>query len=167
MTTSPATAAGRTADLLGLAVFLALAFGVAWTASAFTLAEIPTWYAGLNKPAWTPPNWLFGPVWTVLYALMAVAAWRVWRSGPAARTALPLAVWGVQLALNFAWSLLFFGRHDIGWALADIAALWLAIAATIALFGRIDRPAAWMLVPYLVWVSYATALNAAILGMNA
>lgn len=157
---SARTGLAQWAALVG---FVTLTLGVGFTASAYTMPSIPTWYAGLDKPGWTPPNWLFGPVWTALYLLMAVAAWRVWMVGGGGGA---LAVWAVQLALNFAWSLLFFHLRRVDLALADIFALWLAIVCTIVLFWRIDRPAAWMLVPYLVWVSYATALNASIWSRN-
>jgi len=157
------SARSRLAEWAVLVAFVVLTLGVGFTASALTLPSIPTWYAALDKPSWTPPNALFGPVWTTLYILMAVAAWRVWVVGGGW---LPLTIWGAQLALNFAWSLLFFHLHRIDLALANIVALWLAIVATIVTFARIDRPAAWMLVPYLLWVSYATALNASIWSRN-
>ena len=132
-----------------------------------TAPAIPTWYAGLTKPSWTPPGWLFGPVWTALYALMGVAAARVWlrrRSTPAARRSLGL--FGIQLVLNAAWSFLFFGLHSPVLGLADIVVLWAAIAALVAWWWRLERPAALLLLPYLGWVSFAAALNAAIWGMN-
>lgn len=123
------------------------------------------WYDSLTKPSFNPPSWVFGPVWTTLYALMAVAAWRVWRSADRRRRA-ALTLFAVQLVLNAAWSPLFFGAHRAGWALVDLCALWLALVATIASFARIDRLATALLVPYLGWVTFAGVLNAEIVRLN-
>ncbi len=121
------------------------------------------WYVALQKPAWTPPGWLFGPVWTVLYVMIALAGWIAWRrQGWSAATGL----WLVALAANGAWSWLFFGRQAIGAALVDILVLWLAIAAFIVATWRASRSASLLFVPYLAWVSFATALNAAIWRLN-
>ena len=152
----------RGADLLGLAAFLLACFAVAAAAGAVTAESVATWYPTLNKPAFTPPDWVFAPAWTVLYAAMAVAAWRIWRKAgfDGGRTALGL--FAVQLLLNGAWSFLFFGAHWIGVALAEIVVLLLVIAATTVAFWRIDRIAGLLFVPYLLWVGYATALNAGI-----
>lgn len=124
------------------------------------------WYASLDKPSWTPPGWIFGPVWTTLYTAMGVAAWLVWREGQWRQQRLPLTVFLVQLAVNFAWSPLFFGLRQITWGLVDIVVLWVLIVVTIRLFARVKPAAAWLLTPYLAWVSFATALNAAIVWMN-
>lgn len=121
------------------------------------------WFEQLAKPAWNPPNWVFAPVWTTLYALMGIAAWRVWRTG---RGANALRLFFLQLSLNLAWSFLFFGAQSVDAALIDIICLWLAIVLTTIAFVRIDRLAAWLMVPYLLWVSFATALNGAIAWMN-
>ena len=126
-----------------------------------------TWYRELAKPVFQPPSWVFGPVWTLLYALMGIAAWRVWRRGtqhPAVRRALGLFV--AQLVLNAVWSPVFFGAHEIGLALAILAALWLVLVGTIRAFGKLDRPAAWLLTPYLAWVTFALVLNATLLHLN-
>jgi tryptophan-rich sensory protein len=156
----------RTArNVLALTFFIGLTLVVGWLGSLATLPAIPGWYAQLAKPSFTPPNWVFGPVWTTLYVMMAVAAWLVWRSGHVERWR-ALTAWGVQLALNLAWSLLFFGLKQIGLALVDLAALLLAIATTIWLCGRIAPPAGWLLVPYIAWVGYAGALNLAIWRLN-
>ena len=120
------------------------------------------WYQSIAKPSWTPPGWLFGPVWTVLYALMAVAAWRVWRTAPAPARSLALGLMLAQLVLNAAWSPLFFGLRSPALAFVDICALWLALVWTMVAFRRVDAPAGWMLVPYLAWVSFALVLNGAI-----
>jgi translocator protein len=145
--------------LLGLvaAVFLAGALG-----AYVTVPEIPGWYRTIVKPSWTPPDQLFGPAWTLLYIVMAVAAFLVWREPeqPARRRGLRL--WWAQLAANALWSPLFFGLHFLGLALADIAVLGLLILATLAAFRRVDGLAALLMLPYLAWVGFAAALNAAI-----
>ncbi len=158
----------RATQWLVLAGFIALCLAVGSIAGWATSQSVTTWYLTLNRPSWTPPNWLFAPVWTVLYVLMAVAAWQIWRVGGGfngkARSA--LLVFFVQLALNFAWSFAFFAVQSPALGLLVIIAMWLAIAATIAAFRPIDRLAAWLLGPYLVWVSYATALNFSIWTLN-
>lgn len=125
------------------------------------------WFAALAKPAWQPPNWLFGPVWTTLYLMMGVAAGLVWLRGPSPAVRAALIAFGVQLALNALWTPVFFGVHALGGALVVIVALWLAIAWTIARFWRVHRVAAALLLPYLAWVSFASVLNAAIWQLNA
>jgi translocator protein len=121
-----------------------------------------TWYDDLEQPAWNPPDWLFGPVWSVLYVLMAVAAWLVWRAGGRAE----LVPYGLQLALNLAWTWVFFAGEAPWPGVVVIAALVVAIAVTIAAFRRRSTIAAWLLAPYLAWVLYATALNVAIATMS-
>ncbi|MFC6286831.1 TspO/MBR family protein [Nocardioides sp. GCM10027113] len=120
-------------------------------------------YRNLEQPVFAPPAWLFGPVWTVLYVMIAVAGWLVWRSHGWDRA---LTLWAVQLVLNMAWTPLFFGLREYGWALAEIAALWVAIAATAVAFRRRSRLAAVLLLPYLAWVTFAAALNAGIWWLN-
>lgn len=129
----------------------------------FTTRSIPTWYAQLRKPRLSPPNWVFGPVWTTLYALMGVALFLAWHAGASAAE---LAPFFLQLALNFLWSYLFFGRRNPRAGLADIAALWLSVAFTIWSFVPVSPLAAWLLVPYLAWVSFASYLNWAIIKVN-
>ena len=147
-----------------LLVFLILTLAVGASASLFTEPSIPTWYAGLKHPAFAPPNWVFAPVWTTLYVLMAVAAWRVWRV--AGIRSLEIGLYALQLLFNFAWSGLFFGAHQIGLALADIAvSLPLILAATI-LFWRRDRVAGLLMLPYLGWTGFAAALNQAFWALN-
>ena len=153
---------------IGAVVFVLVCYAAALP-NAFTTppGESP-WYAALEKPAFQPPGWLFGPVWTLLYILMGIAAWRVWRLGtdkPGVR--LGLTLFAVQLLLNAAWSPVFFGAHEIVWALAILAALWAVLVATTVVFFRVDRPAGWMLVPYVLWVSFASVLNASIVSLNA
>lgn len=153
-------------QLAVLLVFVGICLAVGVVGAALTASAVRDWYPTLNKPAWTPPDWLFGPVWTLLYLMMAVAAWLVWRRAgwPASRT--PLTLFAVQLLLNAAWSGLFFALHSPASAFADILLLWIAIAATIWSFARVSRSAGALLVPYLLWVTYATALNGAIWGLN-
>ncbi len=153
---------------LVLAAFIILCLAVAGIAGWATSQSVETWYLTLNRPAWTPPSWLFAPVWTTLYIMMAVAAWRTWRTGGGftGQARFALAMFFIQLALNFTWSFAFFGSRSPALGLVVIIMLWLAIAATIAAFRPIDRFAAWLLAPYLVWVSYATALNFAIWTLN-
>lgn len=130
-----------------------------------TTPALPTWYAALSKPRWTPPNWLFGPVWTILYVAMAVAAWLVWRK--MGLTSAPLQIFLLQLLLNIAWSAFFFRLRNPALAFADILLLWIAILATAFEFWRSVPAAGFLLAPYLVWVSYAAALNFSIWRLNA
>lgn len=150
-------------DLAVLGLFLLACFAAASTGALFRPGA---WYDRLDKPAWTPPDWLFPVAWTVLYLMIALAPWLVWRRAGLAGAALPLAVWAVQLALNAAWSWLFFGLRRMDWAFAEVLALWLAIAAMIALFWPISPAAGLMMVPYLLWVSFAAALNFAVWQRN-
>jgi tryptophan-rich sensory protein len=150
-----------------LVLLLMLTLGIGFLGSLVTLPQIPTWYATLNKPSFTPPNGLFGPVWTLLYVMMAVAAWRVWvraASGTARRLA--LTAFSVQLALNAVWSPVFFGLRAPAFGLVIILCLLVALAATLVLFWRVDRIAGLLLVPYLAWIAFATALNGAIVVLN-
>jgi tryptophan-rich sensory protein len=134
--------------------------------SIFTFSAIPTWYATLAKPSFNPPSWLFGPVWTALYLLMGIAAFLVWHKGDAAGRTRALTIFGFQLVLNALWSILFFGLHSSSLALAGIIILWIAIAITIMTFYKISRASAYLLVPYLLWVSFAFCLNFAIWKLN-
>ena len=135
--------------------------------SLFTISAIPTWYATLAKPALNPPSWIFGPVWTTLYLLMGIAAFLVWRKGLDRKDVRKaLGVFLIQLALNAIWSIIFFGLHSPFAALIDIVLMWLAIVWTMTLFYRISKPATWLLVPYILWVSFATYLNYSIWILN-
>ncbi|GAB2796265.1 TspO/MBR family protein [Amycolatopsis magusensis] len=147
---------------LVLAGFIA-AVAVVAVAGALASTDAPAVYASLNLPAWAPPAWLFGPVWTVLYLAIAVSGWLYWRAGGDRRG---FTVYGVNLVLNLAWTPLFFGAGAYGVALADIALLDAAVVATILLFRRRSPLAAWLQVPYLAWVLFATALNTAIVVLN-
>ena len=141
--------------------------------SVFTVSSIPTWYAALQKPSFNPPNWIFGPAWTTLYLLMGVAAFLIWSSYAKAtdgqsrkRIKIALGIFGCQLILNALWSIIFFGLHSPLWAFVEIIFLWLAIFATIIAFYKISRPAAYLLLPYILWVSFASILNFSILILN-
>ena len=124
------------------------------------------WYASLRKPAWNPPSWLFGPVWTLLYVMMAVAAWLVWREGGWEKQSRPLGLFVFQWLLNVLWTPLFFGMHRAGLAYIEIVALWCVLTATLGLFWRVKKTAGLLLVPYLVWVTFAAALNFTLWHMN-
>lgn len=134
--------------------------------SVFTAASIDSWYVDLARPALAPPNWVFGPVWTTLFAFLGVALWLVWRAVPAPGTRRALGLFAVQFALNVAWSAAFFGLRSPVAGLVVIGALWLAIVATIRAFDRVDRRAAVLLVPYLLWVTFAAYLNYGFWSLN-
>jgi tryptophan-rich sensory protein len=134
--------------------------------SLATFPNIAGWYLALNKPFFTPPNWAFGPVWLTLYLLMGIAFFMVWNKGLNKKTRPALQIFGIQLALNTLWSIVFFGFQSIFAGLVVIVLLWLAILWTMARFWKISRPAGWLLVPYIVWVTIATALNAAVWLLN-
>ena len=147
-----------------LLAFILATLVVGAAGTFFTEPSIPTWYAALAKPDFNPPNWLFAPVWTTLYVLMAIAAWRVWRS--TGLKSPEMLLWMAQLTLNFFWSAIFFSLHLIFFALVEMGLLWLLILATLILFWRRDRIAGLLLVPYLAWVSFAFTLNYAIWQLN-
>jgi benzodiazapine receptor len=151
---------------LSLVICIAICLAVMLSGALTTAPAIADWYAGLRKPAWTPPDWLFGPVWTALYLSMAVAAWLVWRRRHETHVAWPLGLFTVQLFLNAAWSPLFFGLRYPAAAFVDIVLLWGSIAATLAAFWRVRAIAGVLLVPYLVWVTYAAGLNFTIWRLN-
>lgn len=147
-------------NLLALAVFLAATAATAVFGAGFKPGP---WYEALAKPPWTPPNWVFAPVWTALYVMIAIAGWLAWQRLGAGRA---IGLWVAALVLNAAWSWLFFGQHLIGLALIDILALLVSIAAFIAATWNLARPAALLFIPYFAWVGYATSLNLAIWWLN-
>ncbi|QDU96150.1 TspO/MBR family protein [Lignipirellula cremea] len=153
-------------QLAGLVVSIFVCLGAGGLGAIATTPEIKGWYATIEKPSWNPPDAVFGPVWTTLYLLMAIAAWLVGRSAGFRQTAAPLALFGVQLVLNVAWSWIFFGLHQPGWAFAEILFLWIAIALTTIAFFRSSRIAGWLMTPYLAWVTFASVLNFAIWQLN-
>ena len=151
-------------SLLVFVAFIALCFLAAALGALFRPGE---WYEQLAKPSWRPPNWLFAPVWTLLYLTIAVCGWLIWREVGFAGGALALSTYLVQLLLNASWTPLFFGLHRPDLAFLDIALLWLSILATMAVFYPISTSAAWLLLPYILWVTFAAALNFSIWRLNA
>ncbi len=148
-----------------IAISLPLAVGA--VAGLFTSTAVGGWYSTVVKPSFNPPNWIFGPVWTLLYILMGIAFYLVWiKAGDNDLKRNAMLFYFIQLALNFCWSFIFFYAEQPGWALADIILLWVFIAATIYWFSKISKTAAWLLVPYILWVTFATALNFAIWKLN-
>lgn len=150
-------------SLIGLLGFLGANFVAALTGALFTPGE---WYRGLAKPSWNPPDWAFGPAWAVLYTLIAVSGWLVWRKAGFAGAAVPLAIYGVQLVLNAAWSAIFFGMKRPDLAFFELVVFWIAILATIVAFWPVHRTAALLLLPYLAWVTFAGVLNFTLWRMN-
>jgi tryptophan-rich sensory protein len=150
------------ASWLALGVFVAVNFAAASSGAVF---KPGAWYANLRKPGWIPPNWAFPAVWSVLFCMNAAAGWLVWETA-GAQAAPALAVYGVSLVLNAAWSLLFFGLRRMDWALAEVGVFWLSLAAVIAAFAPIRPLAALLLLPYLAWVSIAALLNLRMLQLN-
>ena len=157
-----------TPDLFGLmlVVFLVICFGAASIGSLFTSSSVDTWYAQLKKPTFNPPKWIFGPVWSVLYFLMAVSAWLVWRNAGWKEGGAALLLFLGQLALNVAWSGVFFGLRQPGMALLVIFSLLATIIATAVAFLPFSRTAFWLMTPYAAWVSFASLLNFAIWRLN-
>jgi translocator protein len=151
---------------ISLLFWFGICFTVAGIGSWLTSGEIAGWYRTLARPSIAPPNWVFGPVWTLLYALMATAAWAVWTSVPSSMRTVGLVLFLVQLGLNLGWTLIFFRLHAIGAALAEVLLLWAVIGVTTLVFGRVAPTAAWLMVPYWAWVSFAAILNAAFLRVN-
>lgn len=151
-------------SILALAGFLLASFFAAWVGALYAPGE---WYAALTKPVWNPPNWIFAPVWTVLYVLIGWSGWLVWRAAGVLAAPLAFAMYFLQLLLNAAWSWLFFGLHQPALAFGEIVFLWLAILATVVMFWRLSRVAALILLPYLCWVSFAALLNLTLWRLNA
>jgi benzodiazapine receptor len=151
---------------LSLVPFLTVCFAAAGIGSLATRGSLRTWYSELRKPDWNPPNWVFGPIWTILYAMMALSAWLVWREVGWAGAKFALLLFAVQLALNTAWSVVFFGMHAIGAAFAEILLLWMMIIATTVAFCSLSFLAGWLLLPYIVWIAFASYLNFRIWQMN-
>lgn len=149
-----------------LVISLAITLAVGFLAGYATIQSVNTWYTQLAKPSFNPPNSVFGPVWTVLYILMAISLYLVWQQPPSPARNKAMLLFFIQLALNFAWSFIFFYYHKIGLALVDIIILWIFLFITILLFRRFSTAAAWLLAPYLAWVSFATVLNMSIFKLN-
>ena len=148
---------------MSLAIFILCVVLVASSGAVF---KPDSWYRALSKPAWNPPDWVFGAGWAVLYIMIAVAGWRVWEAAAAEVLVFPLTVYALQLALNAGWSAIFFGLKRPDWAFAELVCLWIAIGVNIVVFHPIDPLAAWLLVPYLAWVTFAGALNFTVWRLN-
>jgi tryptophan-rich sensory protein len=156
----------RLVDLIALAFFVALCLGIGALGGAVVATSVDTWYADLAKPSFTPPDSVFGPIWAVLYVLMAIAAWRVWRAADRDTRRGPLTLFALQLALTLGWTVVFFGLEKIGAALATIVVLDVGVVVTTLAFRPIDRWAGLLMLPYLAWVAFATVLNIAIWRLN-
>lgn len=153
-------------EAIALVAFIALCFAVSVAGGLITATSVGTWYQTLNKPPFNPPDWVFAPVWTTLYALMAIAAWRVWRRVRHGEGRGALVVFAAQLALNLVWSFLFFGLQRIDLATVQIFVLLVAVATTAVMFWRVDRTAGVLLLPYVLWVGYASVLNVSLWMLN-
>lgn len=164
MASSFPVSAGRQA--LALFAFVALCLAIGAVGGTVTSTSVATWYQQLRKPPFNPPDWVFGPVWTALYIAMAVAAWRVWRRLGLRGAPLAMSLFACQLALNLAWSILFFGFRQIGFALIEIVLLFAAIVGTAVAFRQADGVAALLFVPYVAWVGFAALLNASLWRLN-
>ncbi len=156
----------RAGDLLGLGGFLVLCLAISAIGGWVTADSVGTWYRTLQKPVFNPPDWVFAPVWTLLYLMIALAGWRVWRRVGFSGARAGMVAYSAQLALNLAWSFLFFGGRLMGTALAEILLLLVAIGVNAALFWRTDRLAGWLLIPYAAWVAFACLLNFALWRLN-
>jgi tryptophan-rich sensory protein len=146
--------------------FVAASFAAAAIGGAATATSVTTWYRDLNKPSWNPPDWIFGPVWTLLYILMAVAAWRVWRRSEPDEARRTLGFFSGQLVLNAIWSVLFFGLRRPGAAFAEVLLFWATLVLLLVRFWRVDRLAAALWSPYVAWVSFASVLNGTVWWLN-
>ena len=157
---------GKKLQLWKLIVSIALPLGLGAIAGLFTSQAVPEWYASLNRPSFNPPNWIFGPVWTSIYILMGISLYLVWKQQPGRERNRAIGVFLFQLLLNFLWSFIFFYFNEIGLALIEIILLWISIVVMLVLFYRVKPLAAYLNIPYLLWVSFATVLNAAYYTLN-
>ena len=153
-------------SILPLLISILIVFSFGFIGSFFTTSSITNWYAFINKPLFSPPNWIFGPVWTLLYILMGVSAFLIWQKRDNLKTKPALIFYGIQLILNALWSIIFFGMHNPGLALLEIVILWLFILITLIKFYKINKTAGLLFIPYLAWVSFASILNYAIWILN-
>lgn len=156
----------NTLQIIKLIVSIGLPLAVGAVAGMYTSSAVPDWYANLNRPSFNPPDWIFGPVWTALYILMGISLFLIWKEEPGQVRNLAMGVFFFQLALNFAWSFIFFYSKMIGPALIEIIVLWISIVIMMLLFYKIRPLAAYINIPYLLWVSFATVLNAAYYLLN-
>ncbi|MFZ1291253.1 MAG: TspO/MBR family protein [Melioribacteraceae bacterium] len=156
----------KISHIIKLIISILLPLSVGAIAGMFTSQAVPIWYASLNRPSFSPPNWVFGPVWTTLYILLGISFFLIWKEEASKERDLAIKVFSIQMLLNFAWSFLFFYFNLIGAALIEIILLWISIASMIYLFHKIKPVAAYMNIPYLLWVSFATILNAGYYFLN-
>ena len=156
----------RKSNIFKLIICLAFTIGLGGAGGFFTVKEIASWYVTLQKPSFNPPNYLFGPVWLVLYILMGISLYLICKQPPSKQRKQAISIFLIQFVLNVSWSFIFFNQHQILGALIDIIAIWLLILLTIFLFAKLNKTAAWLLVPYISWVSFAMLLNAAIWILN-
>jgi tryptophan-rich sensory protein len=157
----------KTKEIISLIVAIITCQAAGIVGSIFTASKIPTWYKGLIKPALNPPSWVFGPVWTTLYLLMGIALYIIWKKGLSTEgVKFALTIFAVQLILNALWSIVFFNMENLGLALINIVLMWLSILWTIVLFYRLSPTAGLLLIPYILWVSFASYLNYAIWTLN-
>ena len=152
--------------VVGLIVAVLVCFAAGAVGGLATASSVDSWYTTINKPKWNPPGWVFGPVWSALYLMMGISAWLVWKNSSLKESKLALGWFGFHLLLNILWSIIFFGLKQPGWAVIEITALWLSIAIAIVLFFRYSKLAAGLLVPYWLWVSFASVLNYTIWSLN-
>lgn len=153
-------------NIIALVLFVTVPLAIGFLGGITTASNIPTWYAGLNKPFFNPPNWLFGPAWTFLYITMGIAAFLVWKSAPSSAKNTALIFFGIQLLLNAIWTPIFFGAHMLLLAFFELVLLWVFILLTILKFSAVSLPAAWLLAPYILWVSFASVLNFSVWWLN-
>ncbi|QEM08704.1 TspO/MBR family protein [Mucilaginibacter rubeus] len=163
----PVAVSTKRFQLLPYLISLLIVLAIGFAASLVTRPEIAGWYSMLKKPPFNPPSWLFAPVWTVIYIMIATSAYLVWKQ----RSRKPAyiiarSVYFIQLILNFSWSIIFFGMHQIAGAMIVIILLWISIIVNINWFNKLSRTAAWLLVPYLLWVTFASVLNVSIYFLN-
>jgi tryptophan-rich sensory protein len=156
----------KKANLLKLIISLVLPVGIGAIAGIFTMKAIPTWYETLNKPSFNPPNWIFGPVWTTLYFLMGISLFLIWKLEAGKERNRAIGAFIIQLLLNFFWSFLFFYFHQLGLALVEVIILWISILIMILFFYRLRPVAAYLNIPYILWVTFASILNAAYYFLN-
>ena len=148
-------------------IAIAIPLMVGATSGFFTISGVESWYQTIQKPSWNPPNWIFGPVWTTLYVMMGIALFLVWKEDTSEELKkIAIALFAVQLTLNFFWSFIFFNQQQPGWALVEIIAMWFFILLTIFAFAQVNKTVAWLLVPYISWVSFASILNYTIWQLN-
>jgi translocator protein len=156
----------KTSNIFTIIICIALPLVAGGISGLATSGNINTWYAALNKPVFNPPNYLFGPVWTMLYILMGISLYMIWKSPPGDARNYALVIFGIQLLLNFAWSFIFFHFKLLGWALVEIIMVWCGVLAMVIIFQRISKTAAYIQLPYLLWVSFASLLNGSIWWLN-